>query len=59
MNIGSAHIATFGEKAADVFYVTNFAGEKINLAEDKTRIREALLEAFATSPARQMETLGL
>ena len=59
LNIGSAHIATFGEKAADVFYVTDFAGAKIGDAESKARIREALLKAFGTTKARQYDALGL
>ena len=29
LNIGSAHITTFGEKAVDVFYVTDLTGAKI------------------------------
>ncbi len=29
LNIGSAHIVTFGEKAVDVFYVTDLTGAKI------------------------------
>ncbi len=47
LNIGSAHIATFGEKAADVFYVTDFEGEKITQAPRRDAIRDALLVAFA------------
>ena len=30
LNIGSAHIVTFGEKAVDAFYVTDLTGQKIN-----------------------------
>ena len=33
INIKSAHIATFGERANDVFYVTNLFGEKIDSEE--------------------------
>jgi [protein-PII] uridylyltransferase len=29
LNIASAHIATFGERAVDVFYVTDLTGAKI------------------------------
>ena len=29
LTIGSAHISTFGEKAVDVFYVTDLTGYKI------------------------------
>jgi len=50
LNIGSAHIATFGEKAADVFYVTDFTGEKITSTQKQEAIRRAILEIF--EPAR-------
>ncbi len=53
LNIGSAHIATFGERAADVFYVTDLTGAKIASASRKAAIRQKLLTAFepAASPA--------
>jgi [protein-PII] uridylyltransferase len=59
LNIGSAHIATFGERAADVFYVTDLAGKKIVDAKRMTSIKEALLEAFGGNPARHVEAIGL
>ena len=59
LNIGSAHIATFGERAADVFYVTDLAGEKIVDGARKTAIEEALLEAFGLEQTRQLEDMGL
>ena len=59
LNIGSAHIATFGERASDTFYVTDFAGAKITDAVRKAEIRDALLSVFEDNPARQLETLGL
>ena len=46
LNIGSAHIATFGEKAADVFYVTDFTGEKITSPSKQEAIRRAILRIF-------------
>jgi [protein-PII] uridylyltransferase len=46
LNIGSAHIATFGEKAADVFYVTDLTGAKIVSASRRAAIRQKLLTAF-------------
>jgi [protein-PII] uridylyltransferase len=51
LNIASAHVTTFGEKAIDVFYVTDLTGAKI---ENKTRhqqIQNALTNVLA--PARQ------
>ena len=37
LNIASAHVTTFGEKAIDVFYVTDLTGAKI---ENQTRHRQ-------------------
>ncbi|HET6376789.1 MAG TPA: [protein-PII] uridylyltransferase [Methylocella sp.] len=51
LNIASAHIATFGEKAADVFYVTDLTGEKIIMAHKQDAIRRALLHVF--EPAKE------
>ena len=46
LNIASAHVATFGERAVDVFYVTDLFGHKVeNRAREKT-IRERLIRAF-------------
>ncbi len=59
LNIGSAHIATFGERAADVFYVTDLFGKKIADGARMTTIKEALLEAFAGNPTRHLEAIGL
>ncbi len=46
LNIGSAHIATFGEKAVDVFYVTDLTGAKIVSDTRKSTIRQRILTAF-------------
>lgn len=46
VDISSAHIATFGEKAVDVFYVTDANRKKITRESMQKRIRERLLEAF-------------
>jgi [protein-PII] uridylyltransferase len=56
LNIGSAHIATFGERAADVFYVTDLTGAKIVSAVRKTAIRQKLLAAFQTSAPTPVQT---
>ena len=47
--VHSAHIATYGERAVDVFYLTGKGGRKLGPA-DIERLRAALLEA-AASPA--------
>ena len=47
LDIASAHITTFGEKAVDVFYVTDLTGKQIeNEARQKT-IRERLTVVLA------------
>ena len=47
LDIASAHIATFGEKAVDVFYVTDLTGKKITSSTRETAIRERLMKALA------------
>jgi [protein-PII] uridylyltransferase len=50
LNIASAHIVTFGEKAVDVFYVTDLTGTKITHHGRQAAIRRALLEVFEADP---------
>ncbi len=59
INIGSAHIATFGERAADVFYVTDLSGAKIVDAARREAIRLAILSVFSGTAVGQLEALGL
>jgi len=50
--IHSAHVATYGERAVDVFYVTDFGGEKIlNQARLRT-LQGRLLKAAGEKAAR-------
>jgi len=46
LNIASAHIATFGERAVDVFYVTDLMGRKVTNAGREAGIRRRLAEVF-------------
>jgi [protein-PII] uridylyltransferase len=46
--VHSAHIATYGERAVDVFYVTNAAGRKLS-ADEISGLRSTLLEAVSQS----------
>ncbi len=48
LNIGSAHIVTFGEKAVDSFYVTDLTGLKINAPARQAAIKRRLLADFAS-----------
>lgn len=47
LNIASAHIATFGEKAVDVFYVTDLTNAKIVSTARQLTIRRTLLDVFS------------
>ncbi len=47
LNIASAHIATFGEKAVDVFYVADLTNAKVVNPQRQATIRRALLDVFA------------
>jgi [protein-PII] uridylyltransferase len=46
LTIGSAHIGTYGEKAVDVFYVTDLTGHKIESKPRQKKIHDALLGVF-------------
>jgi [protein-PII] uridylyltransferase len=46
LNIGSAHIVTFGEKAVDSFYVTDLTGLKITSPSRQAAIKRHLLAIF-------------
>jgi [protein-PII] uridylyltransferase len=52
LNIASAHVATFGEKAVDVFYVTDLTGAKITAASRQAMIRHRLLAVLAGEETR-------
>jgi [protein-PII] uridylyltransferase len=56
LNIASAHVATFGERVVDVFYVTDLLGAKIEAPQRQAAIRRALINLFqrpqATEPAK-------
>ncbi|MBO0754527.1 MAG: [protein-PII] uridylyltransferase [Bradyrhizobiaceae bacterium] len=46
LNITSAHVATFGERAVDVFYVTDLMGAKISSPTRQAAIKRALIQLF-------------
>jgi len=46
LTIGSAHIGTYGEKAVDVFYVTDLTGQKIDAGARQKKIHDALMGVF-------------
>jgi [protein-PII] uridylyltransferase len=47
LNIGSAHVATFGERVVDVFYVTDLLGAQITSPMRQATIKRALIALFA------------
>ena len=55
LNIGSAHIVTFGEKAVDSFYVTDLTGQKITApgatSGDQTTIAGGLRQRLTAEAA--------
>jgi len=50
LDIASAHIATFGERALDGFYVTDLMGEKITGPAKHKAIKDRLMRIFTTMP---------
>ncbi|MHB2166576.1 [protein-PII] uridylyltransferase [Alsobacter sp. R-9] len=55
LNIASAHIATFGEKAVDVFYVTDLTGTKIANPARHAAIRRTLIEVLGGNGTKDKE----
>ena len=53
LNIASAHVATFGERVIDVFYVTDLTGAKIVSPQRQAAIRRGLLAAFEQPETRE------
>lgn len=51
LDIASAHITTFGEKAVDVFYVTDLTGKQIVGEARQATIRERLAAVLYRKPA--------
>jgi [protein-PII] uridylyltransferase len=64
LNIGSAHVATFGERVVDVFYVTDLFGAKITSATRQATIKRALIGLLSpnhepdTKPAKSAAAVG-
>ena len=51
LDITSAHITTYGEKAVDVFYVTDLTSKKIVLPSRQKTIRDRLAKALGAGAA--------
>jgi len=53
LNIASAHVATFGERVVDVFYVTDLMGAQITSPTRQAAIKRALIALFARGEAEK------
>ncbi len=53
LNIGSAHIVTFGEKAVDSFYVTDLTGLKITSPTRQAAIKRHILAIFDSAEEKR------
>jgi len=51
LNITSAHVATFGERVVDVFYVTDLLGAKITSPTRQAAMKRALFALFSREGA--------
>ncbi|QWG13101.1 [protein-PII] uridylyltransferase [Bradyrhizobium sediminis] len=51
LNIASAHVATFGERARDVFYVTDLLGAQITAPTRQAAIKSALIHLLSSEDA--------
>ena len=58
LTIGSAHIGTYGEKAVDVFYVTDLTGQKIMSKPRQRKIHDALMGVFQPPRVEQKVANG-
>ena len=50
VTIHSAHVATYGERAVDTFYLTDLTGDKISGGTRLKTIEKRLLDAAAGTP---------
>jgi [protein-PII] uridylyltransferase len=48
LNIASAHVATFGERVVDVFYVTDLMGAQVTSPTRQAAIKRALIAVFSS-----------
>jgi [protein-PII] uridylyltransferase len=58
LNITSAHVATFGERVVDVFYVTDLMGAQITSPTRQAAIKRALIPLFAVTDEKQPKAKG-
>jgi len=54
LNIASAHVATFGERLIDVFYVTDLLGAQITSPTRQAAIKRALVARFTADESKRV-----
>ncbi|HEY4139800.1 MAG TPA: [protein-PII] uridylyltransferase, partial [Pseudolabrys sp.] len=52
LNIASAHVATFGERVVDVFYVTDLMGAQVTSPTRQAAIKRAMIPLFAAEKTK-------
>ncbi|HXF54153.1 MAG TPA: ACT domain-containing protein, partial [Hyphomicrobiaceae bacterium] len=57
LDITSAHIATYGERAVDVFYVTDLTGKKVVSEHRQASIRERLAQVLSAPPPAKADSV--
>jgi [protein-PII] uridylyltransferase len=58
LNIASAHVATFGERVVDVFYVTDLLGAQIVSPTRQAAIKRALIQLLAGTGEGAVARMG-
>jgi [protein-PII] uridylyltransferase len=58
LNIASAHVATFGERVVDVFYVTDLMGAQVTSPTRQAAIKRALIPLFTVAEANGKPAKG-
>jgi [protein-PII] uridylyltransferase len=58
LNIASAHVATFGERVVDVFYVTDLLGSKISAPTRQAAIKRALMSLLILPESEKLAAAG-
>jgi [protein-PII] uridylyltransferase len=58
LNIASAHVATFGERVVDVFYVTDLLGAQITSPTRQAAIKRALIALLAAGETDNKQAKG-
>jgi [protein-PII] uridylyltransferase len=58
VTIHSAHVATYGERAVDTFYLTDLTGDKIVSPQRMRALERRLLEAAGATPTKAAEAVA-